>query len=79
MYGRPPFVVAFLRGFDERGSFQRRPQIDLGSILKLPLSVLKFGGIGGLIQGNYGHFMRTTMEIVGIRCSGRGKWVVFDA
>ena len=28
-------------------SFQRRPQIDMGSVLKLPLSVLKFRVRGG--------------------------------
>ena len=42
---RRPLMVAFPRIPDRIQSFQRRPQIDLGSVFKLPLSVLKFGGI----------------------------------
>ncbi len=43
-------------------TFQRRPQIDLGSVFKLPLSILKFGGITGRnrgIQGVYSLFRST--------------------
>ena len=60
-----PAVLLWLhfRGFLDRiQSFQRRPQIDLGSVFKLPLSILKFGGITGGnrgIRGVYSLFRST--------------------
>ena len=45
---------------NERCSFQRRPQIDLGSVFKLPLSDLKFGGF---CRGNRGYFGAVRMYL----------------